>query len=162
MEFTPFYSSSSGLWMFDWIFQKAPRMHPGGIQQPRGNNSYHPQLESKSCMKMLILLCVLKVRLGFIGIYYPKCLLAGDDVPRHTSRPLDTTPLEPLQLNTVWGNRYSPENVEIQMHGGRVRGQTACEIPTQTDCPGDGGHLGTRMHLLFEFGAGLSADPAIF
>ena len=48
----------------------------------------------------------LKVRPGFIGIYYLKCRLAGVNEAPHNPRPLDTTPWEPLQIN-LFGEQHN-------------------------------------------------------
>ena len=79
--------------------QEARRRYPGGIQQPRElQKASFSQIitiltpNAKTSPDVLFYEMFLKVRLGFIGIYYRKCSPTAVDVPLHTSRPLDTRP----------------------------------------------------------------------
>ena len=92
------------------------RRHPGGTQEtprrhagaPEGiflKNHHHSQTKCKKFPRLIMLQNVLKVRLGFIGICNQKCSPTAVNALPKTSRPLDTTPLEPLQLKIVWGTK---------------------------------------------------------
>ena len=48
-------SSTSGLWVFEWIFQKAPKRHPEGIFLM---NHHHSQTKCKNFPGLIISRCV--------------------------------------------------------------------------------------------------------
>ena len=71
-------------------------MHPAAQETPEGIfliNQQHSHAKYKNFPRFAILLyhVFLKVYLGFIDIYYLKCLLAAVNVPPQASRALDTT-----------------------------------------------------------------------
>ena len=70
---------------------------PGSLSLAQGG-----QTQCKKFPRLLIYRMFLRVRLGSIGIYCLKCSLAAVNAAPQASRPLDTTPLEPLQLKTIW------------------------------------------------------------